>query len=49
VSLALPADPSAPSREDDLGRLVGKMGGRILVIPAEQMPVQAGLTAINRY
>jgi len=24
------------------------MGGRILVIPAEQMPVQAGLTAINR-
>jgi len=34
---------------DDLGELVGKMGGRVLVIPAERMPGQTGLAATYRY
>jgi hypothetical protein len=34
---------------DDLGGLVEKMGGRVLVIPAEEMPGQTGLAATYRY
>jgi hypothetical protein len=34
---------------DDLGELVGKMGGRVLVIPAERMPVPTGLAATYRF
>jgi hypothetical protein len=34
---------------DDLGELVEKMGGQVLVIPAEQMPGQTGLAATYRY
>jgi hypothetical protein len=34
---------------DDLGALIGKMGGRVLVIPAERMPVRTGLAATYRY
>jgi hypothetical protein len=34
---------------DDLGELVGKMGGRVLVIPAERMPGPTGLAATYRY
>jgi hypothetical protein len=34
---------------DDLGDMVGKMGGRVLVIPAEQMPGKTGLAATYRY
>ena len=52
-----PADPrSAPLGNpqvddplDDLGELVGKMGGRVLVLPAERMPAQTGLAATYRY
>jgi hypothetical protein len=46
------ADPSRPPVDDlldDLGNLVGKMGGRVLVIPAEQMPGRTGLAATYRY
>ncbi len=34
---------------DDLGELVVKMGGRVLVIPAERMPGRTGLAASYRY
>lgn len=34
---------------DDLGELVEKMGGQVLVIPAERMPGQTGLAATYRY
>ena len=34
---------------DDLGELVVKMGGEVIVIPADQMPVQTGLAATYRY
>jgi hypothetical protein len=46
------ADLSHPHVDDlldDLGELVGKMGGRVMVFPAEQMPGQTGLAAIYRY
>ncbi|MHC4549910.1 MAG: baeRF3 domain-containing protein [Planctomycetota bacterium] len=34
---------------DDLGELVGKMGGEVLVIPAARMPTRTGVAAIYRY
>jgi hypothetical protein len=34
---------------DDLGELVAKKGGAVLVIPAERMPSHTGLAAIYRY
>jgi hypothetical protein len=34
---------------DDLGELVEKMGGKVQVIPAEQLPAQTGLAAIYRH
>jgi hypothetical protein len=34
---------------DDLGELVVKMGGRVMVIPAEQMPGGTGLAGTYRY
>lgn len=46
------ADLSHPQVDDlldDLGELVGRMGGRTLVVPVEQMPGQMGLAAIYRY
>lgn len=46
------ADPSHPQVDDlldDLGELVVKMGGRVLVIPAERMPGRTGLAASYRY
>jgi hypothetical protein len=41
--------PQVDDLLDDLGELVQKMGGEVLVIPAEQMPVQTGLAATYRY
>lgn len=35
--------------DDNLGDLVEKMGGKVLVIPAEQMPGRTGLAATYRY
>lgn len=46
------ADLSHPQVDDlldDLGELVGRMGGRVMVIPAEQMPGQTGLAATYRH
>ena len=34
---------------DDLGELVDKMGGQVLVMPAEQVPGKTGLAATFRY
>lgn len=34
---------------DDLGELVERMGGEVLVVPAGQLPGQTGLAAIFRY
>jgi hypothetical protein len=47
-----PADLSHPEIDDvldDLGELVLKKGGEVIVVPAERMPVPAGIAAIYRY
>jgi hypothetical protein len=49
VELADLSHPQVDDLLDDLGELVGKMGGRVMVIPDEQMPGQTGLAAIYRY
>ena len=43
------SDPQVDDLLDDLGELVAKMGGRVLVIPAERMPDATGLAATYRY
>ena len=46
------ADLSHPEVDDlldDLGELVLKKGGRVVVVPAERMPTPTGLAAIFRY
>ncbi|MDW7761712.1 MAG: hypothetical protein SCM96_13890 [Acidobacteriota bacterium] len=45
-------DLSAPQVDDpldDLSDLVVKMGGRVMVIPADRMPVRTGVAATYRY
>jgi hypothetical protein len=43
------SDPQVDDLLDDLGGLVEKMGGRVLVIPADEMPARTGLAATYRY
>ena len=49
VKLADQAHPRVDDLLDDLGELVEKMGGRVLVIPAERMRTQTGLAATYRH
>ena len=49
VAFANLSDPQVDDLLDDLGELVEKTGGRVLVIPAEQMPTRTGLAAAYRY
>lgn len=49
VELANLSDPHVDDLLDDLGGLVAKKGGTVLVIPAERMPSRTGLAAIYRY
>jgi hypothetical protein len=49
VELADLSHPQIDDLLDDLGELVGKMNGRVLVIPAERMPGRTGLAATYRY
>ncbi|MDP2729356.1 MAG: hypothetical protein Q8O55_02595 [Dehalococcoidales bacterium] len=41
--------PQVDDLLDDLGELVEKMGGKVMVIPAELMPGRTGLAAIYRF
>jgi hypothetical protein len=43
------ADPEVDDLLDDLGALVLKMGGEVVVVPAERMPTPTGLAAIYRF
>jgi hypothetical protein len=43
------SDPDVDDLLDDLGELVARKGGAVLVIPAERMPSRTGLAAIYRY
>ena len=49
VELANLSDPDVDDLLDDLGELVAKKGGTVLVIPTERMPSSTGLAAIYRY
>lgn len=49
VMAADPEDPRIDDALDDLGELVSKKGGRVLVIPGDRMPGRTGLSAIYRY
>jgi hypothetical protein len=49
IDVADLSNPQVDDLLDDLGDLVGKMGGRFLVIPTEQMPGQTGLAATYRH
>ncbi len=49
VEVADLSHPQVDDLLDDLGELVEKMGGQVLVIPAEQMPGRTGLAATYRY
>jgi release factor family 3 len=49
VELADAGDPLTDDLLDDLGELVLKTGGQVVVVPAERMPVKTGVAAIYRY
>ncbi|HUU05435.1 MAG TPA: hypothetical protein VMZ49_06080 [Patescibacteria group bacterium] len=49
IEVADLSHPQVDDLLDDLGELVVKMGGRVMVIPAEQMPGLTGLAGIYRY
>jgi Bacterial archaeo-eukaryotic release factor family 3 len=49
VEVADLSHPQVDDLLDDMGELVEKMGGQVLVIPAEQMPGRTGLAATYRY
>jgi hypothetical protein len=42
-------DPRVDDLTDDMGELVLKMGGKVVIIPAEKMPTETGLAGIFRY
>ena len=42
-------NPKVDDLLDDMGELVAKMGGQVMVLPAEIMPSETGLAAIYRY
>jgi len=49
VEVADLSHPQVDDLLDGLCELVGKMGGRVMVMPAEQMPGRTGLAATYRY
>jgi len=49
VEVADLSNPQVDDMLDDLGELIEKMGGKVLVMPADQMPSQTGLAATYRY
>jgi hypothetical protein len=49
VELSNLDDPQGDDLLDDLSELVVKQGGKVLVIPAVEMPSRTGLAAIYRY
>lgn len=49
IEVADLSNPQVDDLLDDLGELVVKMGGKVMVIPAEQMPGGTGLAGTYRY
>lgn len=42
-------DPEVDDLLDDLGELVQKNGGEVVIVPAERMPTKSGIAAIYRF
>ena len=42
-------NPKVNDLLDDMGELVMKMGGQVVVVPTGKMPSETGLAAIFRY
>lgn len=49
IEVAELSHPQVDDLLDDLGALVDKMAGQVLVVPSERMPTQTGLAATYRY
>jgi hypothetical protein len=49
IKLADSADTEVGDLLDDLGALVLKMGGKVVIVPTERMPTETGVGAIYRY
>lgn len=49
IETAALGEPDVDDMLDDLGELVTKMGGTVLVVPAERMELPTGLAATYRY
>jgi hypothetical protein len=43
------SNPDVDDLLDDMGELVIKMGGQVIVLPIDKMPSETGLAAIFRY
>lgn len=43
------AHPSVDDVLDDLGELVARMGGEVIMVPGPEMPTTTGIAAINRH
>jgi hypothetical protein len=43
------AHPEVDDVLDDLGMLALKMGGQVVIVPTERMPMKTGVAAIYRY
>ena len=42
-------NPDIDDLLDDLGELVTKMGGKVMVIPQDKMPTETGVAGVYRY
>jgi len=49
IEVASLRNPDVDDLLDDLGELVETMGGEVVVVPADRMPVDTGLAATFRY
>jgi len=49
IQFADSTDPEVDEVLDDLGELTLKMGGQVVIVPAERMPTKTGIAAIYRY
>ncbi len=43
------SDPGTGDMLDDLGELVLRKGGEVVIVPAERMPTKSGLAATYRF
>jgi hypothetical protein len=49
IAFTFPNDPKADDLFDDLGELTAKMGGMVMVVPGELMPMKRRIAATYRY